>query len=167
MRFRDRSQQIAVQDAEKRDPIAQQLIQEFCALINFPYQQQQGLFAVGFYNSALPVAPPKVATPQRPAGSVPPQAVSEAPVEPENVSQPEQEQEQEQEGSSLLDFNAITPDPQLPAPLRLTSDTESHSNGEDADLEIEPVTDQDREAIVGELADEPDGEQEHRQKAEG
>src|SRR5688572_20626482 len=57
MRFRDRKHQLAVQGAERSDPIAQQLIQEFCQLINFPYQQQQGLFAVGFYTSALPVAP--------------------------------------------------------------------------------------------------------------
>lgn len=59
MRFRDRKHQIAVQSAERSDPAAQQLIQEFCQLINFPYQQQQGLFAVGFYSSALPVAPPR------------------------------------------------------------------------------------------------------------
>ncbi|MGH7214514.1 MAG: hypothetical protein ACREIT_07110, partial [Tepidisphaeraceae bacterium] len=52
MRFRDRKQQQVVQQAERSDPAAQQLISEFCELINFPYQQQQGLFAVGFYTSA-------------------------------------------------------------------------------------------------------------------
>lgn len=57
MRFRDRRHQLAVQAAERQDPLAQQLIAEFCDLINFPYQQQHGLFAVGFYNSALPMAP--------------------------------------------------------------------------------------------------------------
>ena len=57
MRFRDRQHQLAVQNAEKADSAAQQLIAEFCELINFPYQQQQGLFAVGFYQSVLPVAP--------------------------------------------------------------------------------------------------------------
>ncbi len=57
MRFRDRKHQLAVQNAEKQDPAAQQLIVEFCELINFPYQQQQGLFVVGFYQSVLPVAP--------------------------------------------------------------------------------------------------------------
>ena len=57
MRFRDRRHQLAVQAAERNDPLAQQLIAEFCELINFPYQQQHGLFAVGFYTSALPVAP--------------------------------------------------------------------------------------------------------------
>ena len=56
MRFRDRKQQLAVQAAERNDESAQQLIAEFCELINFPYQQQQGLFAVGFYHSALPIA---------------------------------------------------------------------------------------------------------------
>src|SRR3954451_13550074 len=59
MRFRDRKQQLAVQAAERNDAAAQQLITEFCELINFPYQQQQGLFAVGFYQSALPVAAPR------------------------------------------------------------------------------------------------------------
>jgi hypothetical protein len=57
MRFRDRKHQVAVQTAEKQDAAAQQLIQEFCDLINFGYQQQQGLFAVGYYQSVLPVAP--------------------------------------------------------------------------------------------------------------
>jgi hypothetical protein len=57
MRFRDRKHQLAVQNAERSDPAAQQLIAEFCELVNYPYQQQQGQFAVGFYSSVLPVAP--------------------------------------------------------------------------------------------------------------
>ena len=57
MRFRDRRHQQAVQAAEKQDAAAQQLIAEFCELINFAYQRQQGLFGVGFYQSVLPVAP--------------------------------------------------------------------------------------------------------------
>ena len=60
MRFRDRKQQQQVQEAERTDPAAQALIKEFCDLINFPYQQQQGLFAVGFYSSVLAVAPTRV-----------------------------------------------------------------------------------------------------------
>ncbi len=60
MRFRDRHHQQAVQEAERRDPGAQSLIAEFCRLINFPYQQQQGLFAVGYYRSVLPVARARV-----------------------------------------------------------------------------------------------------------
>jgi hypothetical protein len=62
MRFRDRKHQQQVQAAERNDPQAQALIKEFCELINFPYQQQQGYFAVGFYNSILPVAALRVAT---------------------------------------------------------------------------------------------------------
>src|SRR4051794_37111239 len=57
MRFRDRQHQLAVQAAERVDEGAQNLIREFCELINFPYQQQQGFFAVGFYTSVMPVAP--------------------------------------------------------------------------------------------------------------
>src|SRR6476619_2251442 len=57
MRFRDRKHQLSVQNAERNDPSAQALIAEFCQLVNFQYQQQQGFFAVGFYNSVLPVAP--------------------------------------------------------------------------------------------------------------
>src|SRR5271169_4440693 len=59
MRFRDRKHQLSVQGAERVDPVAQALVREFCELINFPYQQQQGLFAVGFYNSVLTAAPPR------------------------------------------------------------------------------------------------------------
>src|SRR5215213_6361118 len=58
MRFRDRKQQQAVQTAERSDPQAQALIKEFCELINFPYQQQQGLFAVGFYQGIMPLNSP-------------------------------------------------------------------------------------------------------------
>ena len=57
MRFRDKKQQQIVQDTERTDPAAQQLIKEFCELINFPYQQEHGIFAVGFYNSVLPQGP--------------------------------------------------------------------------------------------------------------
>ncbi len=57
LRFTDRKHQLSVQSAERSDPTAQAVIAEFCDLINFPYQQQQGLFAVGFYTSVLPVAP--------------------------------------------------------------------------------------------------------------
>src|SRR5580658_5773560 len=53
MRFRDRKHQMAVQGAERSDPAAQALLKEFCDLINLPYQQQQGLFAVGYYTSFL------------------------------------------------------------------------------------------------------------------
>ena len=54
MRFKDRKQHAALQAAERNDPEAQQLIAEFCELVNFQYQQQQGFFAVGFYSGVLP-----------------------------------------------------------------------------------------------------------------
>ena len=56
MRFKDRKQQQQVQAAERSDATAQALIKEFCELINFPYQQQQGLFAVGFYQGIVPLS---------------------------------------------------------------------------------------------------------------
>lgn len=81
MRFRDRKHQLAVQNAERNDPAAQACIAEFCELVNFQYQQQQGFFAVGFYNSALPVAPSR-AKPTAPAD--PDEAAAEAAVAADN-----------------------------------------------------------------------------------
>jgi len=60
MRFRDLKHQQAVQNAERTDPDAQALIAEFCALIDYPMQQAQRQFVVGFYNSAFPVGPSRV-----------------------------------------------------------------------------------------------------------
>lgn len=59
MRFRDRRHQQQVQAAEREDRGAQVVIREFCELINFPYQLQQGLFASGFYQSVLPSSEPR------------------------------------------------------------------------------------------------------------
>ena len=78
MRFRDRKHQLAVQSAERSDAAAQALINEFCELINFPYQQQQGLFAVGFYHSVLPVASPRTTSSAAASGDA---VVDEAPAE--------------------------------------------------------------------------------------
>ena len=77
MRFRDRKHQLAVQGAERTDPAAQELIAEFCDLVNYPYQQQQGQFAVGFYSSVLPVAP--IRAPRKPGEAAPEQAVETDP----------------------------------------------------------------------------------------
>lgn len=60
MRFRDRQHQQSVQAAERSDPGAQAIIAEFCDLINFPYQQQHGYFATGFYSSVLTMGPRQV-----------------------------------------------------------------------------------------------------------
>jgi hypothetical protein len=59
IRFRDRQHQLAVQAAEQADPIAQEQIAEFCQLVNLPYQQQQGMFAVGYYTAMFPAPPPR------------------------------------------------------------------------------------------------------------
>src|SRR5262245_10119063 len=69
MRFRDRKHQQQVQAAERSDQVAQALIKEFCELINFPYQQQQGLFAVGFYQGIIALSQPLRQPP--PAGALP------------------------------------------------------------------------------------------------
>ena len=60
MRFRDRKHQQQVQESERSDPQAQTLIKEFCDLIEFPNQQQEGQFAVGFYSSVLAVSPTRL-----------------------------------------------------------------------------------------------------------
>lgn len=67
MRFRDRQHQQQVHAAERSDTGAQSLIKEFCDLINLPYQQQQGLFAMGYYTSVLAVAPTRVPAAMNPA----------------------------------------------------------------------------------------------------
>ena len=90
MRFRDRKQQQQVQEAERTDPAAQTLIKEFCELINFPYQQQQGLFAVGYYSSVLAVSPTRVPTEmrQRPLDNVIDPASGNGDRESENPEEP-------------------------------------------------------------------------------
>jgi hypothetical protein len=64
MRFHDRAHRQAVENAERSDPSAQQVIKDFCELINLPYQQQQGLFAVGYYTSFLAMPPQRTTTAQ-------------------------------------------------------------------------------------------------------
>lgn len=66
LRFRDRAHQQAVRDAERLDLQAQSLIEDFCRLINFPYQKEHGVFAVGFYTelqNEQPIAGPVSAFP--------------------------------------------------------------------------------------------------------
>lgn len=97
MRFRDRQHQQSVHAAEQTDPAAQAVIREFCSLINFPYQQQQGLFATGFYQSAIPIAsarrPPDQPKRAAPVATPPPEAPEPAagpqaamdPIEPSDI----------------------------------------------------------------------------------
>jgi len=49
MKFRDRDHQKLIRDAEQSDPVAQEMVREFCELINFPYQHAQGLATTAFY----------------------------------------------------------------------------------------------------------------------
>ena len=58
MQFRDRKHQQQVQQAEQSDPEAQAVIAEFVALLDIPYQQDQGYFATGYYESILPDVTP-------------------------------------------------------------------------------------------------------------
>jgi hypothetical protein len=171
MKFRDRKHQQELQAAEKSDAAAQQLIAEFCALINFPYQQQQGLFAVGFYTSAMPVSG-SVKPPPRPPGS-PGVATPPAPARPplaENPAPPAAPP-----GGSLTEFEALAPEAvadagagsEMPTTDALPSVVEQSANGEhggsfaespdalEAALTDEPTLgDADREAVIGELIEE-------------
>lgn len=137
MRFRDRQHQLAVQAGERQDPDAQRLIQEFCALINFPYQQQQGLFAVGFYTSALPSAPSRnaprpAAPPVPPSDPSVPQPPLEEPLVPESAqgessssSETASASGEPAEGSSLLDFAHLDPSTSTePPPMRLVTESD-------------------------------------------
>jgi hypothetical protein len=49
MRFRDRDHQKAIRAAEQSDAVAQELVREFCELMNFGYQHQQGLATTAYY----------------------------------------------------------------------------------------------------------------------
>ncbi|QOV90866.1 hypothetical protein [Humisphaera borealis] len=73
MRFRDRKHQREVHASEQSDPAAQQLIAEFCDLVNLPYQQQQGLLAIGYYQGVIDV-PASAITKQAAAAQAPAQA---------------------------------------------------------------------------------------------
>ena len=114
MRFTDRKQQMAVQQAERHDPAAQAVIAEFCELINFSAQQQQGLFALGFYTSVLSSSTRKlgtddeetdagepvttIATQPQPAAAVPPPApMTMAQSQPQPQPQPQPQLEPQPE----------------------------------------------------------------------
>lgn len=91
MRFRDRRHQQELQAAETQDKVAQQLIEEFCRLVNLPYQQKQGLFASGFYASVLHDRPEP--QPIAPGG--------DPPTPPGPKAEPEAEQELSEEAELL------------------------------------------------------------------
>lgn len=81
MRFRDEAHQKAVRDAEQSDPSAQDLVREFCELVDYSYQQQQGLATTAFYRSLFSQAPtprlpnatpPLIASEELPEDEIPP-----------------------------------------------------------------------------------------------
>lgn len=72
MRFKDKKQQLHVQNAERTDPQAQAIIAELSELLNMPQQQQQGFFAAGFYQSVL--QEPQHEAPDKPASPANPEA---------------------------------------------------------------------------------------------
>lgn len=121
MRFRDRKHQLSVQNAERSDPTAQSLIAEFCELVNFAYQQQQGLFAVGFYHSVLPVAPTRLAPHQR--------------GEPEEASLEEVDESEDEAGEVDETPDATARTPARPS-ARHTSDPDHAGEEEAADIEF-------------------------------
>lgn len=51
MRFRDEAHQRAVREAEQADASAQDLVREFCELVEYGYQQQQGMATTAYYRS--------------------------------------------------------------------------------------------------------------------
>ena len=86
MRFRDRKHQQQVQTAERNDPAAQQLIREFCELINLPHQQQQGMLAIGYYSSVVTAPPARKPRPAALDNGAP--AVVEGEIEPPEADSP-------------------------------------------------------------------------------
>lgn len=67
MRFRDREHQLAIRAAEQSDAGAQDLVREFCELINFSYQHAQGLATTAYYRSAAGTMTSAPADPALPA----------------------------------------------------------------------------------------------------
>lgn len=80
LRFRDRQHQLAVQNAERHDPAAQDVIRQFCEMVNLPYQQEKGLFAIGFYNGVITTDPMGIWQEAQDAGGIPVEPVE--PTEP-------------------------------------------------------------------------------------
>lgn len=89
MRFRDRRHHQEVQAAERTDPPAQQLLRDFCALINLPQQQEANSFAIGFYSGVVsslsPELPPDAFAEPPPAEEAPPADAPPADAPPADV----------------------------------------------------------------------------------
>jgi len=151
MRFVDRKHQLAVQAAERNDPTAQAVIAEFCELINFPYQQQQGLFAVGFYTSVLPIAPPRAGSSEMVATTENEAADDNAAASAEEAANDngEQLQAEHEEEPSLADE----------APASANGDAEKHQTEEaEPTPRISGATENDLNDMVSEFLDGVEGD---------
>lgn len=62
MRFRDEAHQKTVRETEQSDPSAQDLVREFCELIDYGYQQQQGMATTAYYRSLSSPPPQRALT---------------------------------------------------------------------------------------------------------
>ena len=130
MRFHDRRHQHEVSVREKEDAVAQQLIADFCQLVNLPYQQQQGLFAAGYYTSLVADKPASTPTPTPAAQSTAPPADAE-PIEPPVATEEEVDAAvDELEESETLDSASAGSD----------EDFENELEGEVVDNVEEPET---------------------------
>lgn len=54
IRFRDRRHLVAVQAAEKSDPVLQSIIAEFVVLVDLAGQQAAGTYLPGYYSAVTP-----------------------------------------------------------------------------------------------------------------
>jgi len=154
MRFRDRKHQMAVQAAERNDPTSQALLREFCELINVSYQQQQGLFAVGYYNSFLRMpAQPQGAAPAESTTAQPDQDnqsdPADSPTGVDSMSQPAEEPTADAPPVPAADLHPE--DKSLDSPENHASEdhvSEDHSKGIDLNAESpEAVADDSAESI--------------------
>jgi hypothetical protein len=158
MRFRDRKHQTAVQGAERSDPAAQSLLKEFCDLINLPYQQQQGLFAVGYYTSFLRM-------PQRLEGpdsfAAPAEASEEAGSESSEIAEsPAIEEIAEAEGSEAIGVSEVADETSDATSTEEPAAEEPAADGEAENIETESESHSDSEAATAGDSDDsldPDG----------
>ena len=70
MRFRDHDHQQAIRSAEQSDAGAQELVRDFCELVNYAYQFSQGLATTAFYRGASGTAPSTAIALPEPAEAV-------------------------------------------------------------------------------------------------
>ncbi len=75
MKFRDQDHAADVRSKEQQDPVAQELVREFCELINFNYQYQQNLSTSAYYSGVV-TGPPTRAIGSSPTGLPSPEDVT-------------------------------------------------------------------------------------------